>query len=91
MRAGVLDGRADLKCTPPSTIISRMRTAIALVFLAMVAACGSNSKVGAGGGTNYSSAPCADNCGQDAQCMSNCQGVNNQQPLPAGVQAGPHH
>lgn len=58
-----------------------------LAFAASLAACaGKSSNVGVGSGNNYSTTPCVDNCGNDAQCQASCQDVGNGQPLPSGVQ-----
>ena len=65
-----------------------LRGSVALALLVAVSACGSKSQVGVSSGNSYSTTPCADNCGQDAQCQANCTNVNNQSPLPPGVQAG---
>jgi hypothetical protein len=59
---------------------------ITLILLALVASgCGGASNPAAG--PNYSTTSCADNCGNDAQCMSSCQevgGPNSPPPIHNG-------
>jgi hypothetical protein len=49
-----------------------------MLVLGLVAACGGETRGGAG--PSYSTTPCADNCGNDVQCMTNCQNVGPNAP-----------
>jgi hypothetical protein len=48
-----------------------------LALLAFAAACGFANNRGYNAGPNYSSTPCADNCGNDAQCQASCTNMRN--------------
>ena len=59
------------------------RVGLALL-LVLAAACGVNNQ---GLGPNYSTTPCADNCGNDTQCQAKCTDVsdpNRPPPLTGG-------
>jgi hypothetical protein len=53
--------------------MSSARFVVSFVLLASAAACSGNR----GAGPNYSTTPCADNCGNDAQCQASCTNVRN--------------
>jgi hypothetical protein len=66
-------------------VMSRLRVAVFAVLALALVACTKNTNVSAGGGTNYSQVPCADNCGGDAACEAQCTEVKNGNPPPPGT------
>lgn len=56
-----------------------------LILVALRAgACSASNNRGYNAGPNYSSTPCADNCGTDAQCQATCTNTRNPN-LPAPI------
>jgi hypothetical protein len=59
-------------------------------LLVILAGCSSLTNPNRQGATTYTTVPCADNCGNDPQCLNHCQPVsrNPNDPPPLGVAPG---